>query len=200
MMKICTVCKKSHNSRFKTYCDTCWFVKTEKLRAKIEAGICKNCSSPVMEGFKVCEKHREHNRRSSHEREVRKGLQGICIKCKAFKMKNSRFCEICWVKSLVNKKQPLSNQLQEKLHTQNFKCFYTGVQITPGINASLDHVIPECQQGKDELDNLVWCDLRINDMKTAFTFEQFIKKCREISSRFPVELEVSSNAYISESI
>jgi len=68
-----------------------------------------------------------------------------------------------------------------KLEAQGFRCYYTGVELVPGTNASLDHRIPR-SQGGDPLDpdNCVWCDRLINAFKNDLTEAEFVERCKAV--------------------
>jgi hypothetical protein len=72
-----------------------------------------------------------------------------------------------------------------KLEAQAFRCHYTGAELVPGMNCSLDHRIP-VSQGGDPLDpdNCVWCDRLINAFKNKLTEAEFVERCRSVVSRF----------------
>lgn len=81
-------------------------------------------------------------------------------------------------------KSGLWMSLKEKLEAQNFKCAYTGEAIVPGINASIDHIVPASRGGSDGPENLQWVSKVINLMKTSMTHDEFIAMCKRISERF----------------
>jgi CheY-like chemotaxis protein len=51
--------------------------------------------------------------------------------------------------------------LLQKFESANFRCFYTGVPLVPGINACVVHLYSRSQYPDQiaDLENLVWCDL-----------------------------------------
>jgi hypothetical protein len=70
------------------------------------------------------------------------------------------------------------------LEQQNFKCYYTGVDLIPESNLSLDHLQPRSKGGTNDPSNCVWCDRNINAFKNDLTAEEFIARCKAISKRF----------------
>ncbi len=84
------------------------------------------------------------------------------------------------------------------LEKQDYKCGYSGIPITPGINASLDHMIPSSRGGLNILSNLIWCDLNVNQMKRDLTTKEFIINCQNIlriTNNDPNYFEVIDNRY-----
>jgi hypothetical protein len=61
------------------------------------------------------------------------------------------------------------------------------MQIIPGKNASLDHVVPR-NGSKDlsgDISNLVWCDRNVNLMKGSKSAEEFRALCLAIGTYNP---------------
>ena len=66
------------------------------------------------------------------------------------------------------------NQLIEK---QNYKCAYTGLVLTPAVDASVDHIIALSTDAEqyNKIENLQWVHSAINRMKNNHTEEDFLK-------------------------
>ena len=107
---------------------------------------------------------------------------GNVIMCKKhFLMDRSR---------IAMKSQKYWKDIEEIFNRQEGRCYYTGIKIELGVNASIDHKIPRCCNKPEvyTLKNLVWCYLDINVMKNKFEHDEFIDICRIISNNFkPVE-------------
>jgi CRISPR/Cas system Type II protein with McrA/HNH and RuvC-like nuclease domain len=71
-------------------------------------------------------------------------------------------------------------QIQELLIAQNFQCAYSGKSLEMGSDATLDHKIPRSRGGSDDIGNLQWVSRRVNQMKTDFTHDEFIRACEVI--------------------
>ena len=72
----------------------------------------------------------------------------------------------------------------EKLERQGFQCHYTGVELVPGINLSLDHLVPKSRGGSStDIANCVWCDRNINAFKSNLTETEFVQRCRIVVER-----------------
>ncbi len=73
----------------------------------------------------------------------------------------------------------------QKLVAQDFRCYYTGVHLVPGVNASLDHRVPRSRGGDPaDIDNCVWCDRLINAFKNDLTEAEFVERCKIVAARF----------------
>lgn len=114
-----------------------------------------------------------------------------CHSCTKDSLENTRYCLHCYIKECVRKtlklvkdedKEHYASILLDKLQNQNFECVYTGRRLTPGINMSLDHILPSSifpEQFRD-IDNLVWCDLSCNIAKNNLLPENFLELCQAV--------------------
>ncbi|QGH79428.1 hypothetical protein SEA_LIMPID_101 [Streptomyces phage Limpid] len=64
---------------------------------------------------------------------------------------------------------------------QNGKCIYTGMQLTHGVDASLDRI--DSSIGYVE-GNVQWVHRDINRMKSDFDEAYFVKLCKAVGDRF----------------
>lgn len=92
------------------------------------------------------------------------------------------FCFTHWLKNvgtshgLGNKKGTAT--LLALWEEQSGLCAVTGEKLVPGLNASLDHIIPKSRGGSSDKKNLRWVLLRINQLKWDMTHEEFVDMCR----------------------
>jgi hypothetical protein len=66
---------------------------------------------------------------------------------------------------------------------QQGRCAYTGIELIPGLTASLDHIIPTSRGGTHDESNLQWVTKQINCMKTDMTHDEFLAMCQLILNR-----------------
>jgi hypothetical protein len=109
----------------------------------------------------------------------------MCPKCGNIPMPNNKLCEYHWYRNAaVNSTNNADNadKLKSKLELQDFKCYYTNIHLTPGVNASVEHIKPTSEYPEliDNMDNIVWCHMDVNYMKRSLSVERFIELCRLI--------------------
>jgi hypothetical protein len=122
---------------------------------------------------------------------LKKKLLGLCQSCSSPIMPNSTTsCENCWFKSAAYRagNRLLSEELKIKLQLQDSKCYYTGEQLVPGVNASVDHKTPSTKGGADDLSNLIWVTRLVNSMKGELTQDEFLAICKAVSDNSDIRL------------
>ena len=184
--RFCRPCADRHSKRQAE--------RKKNLRAKwAETGLaCNNCGARLPdERYKLCAQCRERARerygaKGAEYRRSRRGT-GFCVACSAPSTHASNYCRVHWLEGIAKKYGFTREQypaLWEKLEQQQFRCYYTGVELVPGINASLDHRIPRSRGGDPrDMDNCVWCDRLINAFKNELTDAEFIERCRLVVER-----------------
>ncbi|OGZ87941.1 MAG: hypothetical protein A2561_00605 [Candidatus Staskawiczbacteria bacterium RIFOXYD1_FULL_32_13] len=163
-LNICIQCAKYPISinRSKYRCDNCLnkakkintdYLKKLRQQRRREK-VCLNCGS-----LYVCNKFNIHTGRKNKE----------------------LMCEICYLKKIskqhlgTSKKWQLLENLFKK---QKGKCYYTGIKLTIGQNASIDHKICKAKNGQNNIENLCWADWKINLMKRDLDIQEFFKLCK----------------------
>ena len=202
---LCKDCGLQRGSNGTTiYCRACSSKIQDNANARKEAKrkewanagdlICNGCGAHLGNAeFKLCEKcrqyHRDHGNRTRQSRMERKLADGACAACSAKALHKSRYCKKHFLDNTLRKYGISINEYDlfwKKLEHQEFRCYYTGIEIIPGVNASLDHKIPRSRGGKQsDIDNCVWCDRNINAFKNDATDEEFVNLCKRIAKRFP---------------
>jgi len=161
--------KKREEWKAEGLCYQCGKAKeTEKLR-------CNTCHDKLM----------DYNIRTRKDRVSKRKEDKTCPLCGAERYKGSNYCRVHWVEKIAERykiKGTYRDILLNKLIDSGFRCFYTKREIVPGVNASIDHMTPTSCDGErvDDIDNLVWCDKRINSMKGNYTADDFIGVCRDV--------------------
>ena len=184
------------------YCRSCSSKIQENANARKEAKrkewakagnlICNGCGAHLENAeFKLCEKcrqyHRSYSNKTRSARMERKSETGSCAACSAQAMGKSRYCKKHFLENILCKYGVPTDEYAlfwEKLEQQKFLCYYTGTEIIPGINASIDHRLPRSRGGKNDITNCVWCDRNINAFKRDATDEEFINLCKRIAGKF----------------
>ncbi len=183
---LCRPCATKHSARAST--------TKAALRVKWAADetACNNCGATLAGmAFRLCESCRSYSRSHYHSNEkgrrAAKRGTGVCVRCPQAATHKSGYCRRHWLEGCLSRYGFAREQydaMWAKLEAQGFRCYYTGVELVPGINASLDHRIP-LSRGGDPLDpdNCVWCDRLINAFKSKLTEAEFVERCRSVVNR-----------------
>lgn len=143
----------------------------------------RGCTASSSAGTYRCsscqEKHRRNNRRVYRERVI----EGLCTCC-VQKATAGIYCFKHWLKNIGNQKG-LANQkgialLKKLWEEQQGCCAITREVLIPGVNASLDHILPVSRGGRSIKKNLQWVTSNINHAKWDRTTEEFIQICRTV--------------------
>lgn len=169
--------------------DCCEHVKNQK-NSKNDRGLCKDCPNPVKEGYTRCAECLDKRRL----RRIKRSQLGVCRECNHPAGKGHVYCDECRIK-MRDKSRAKSRdrfaekhlgdvsrwpELQRLLDQQDGKCAYSGLPITVGVDAHLDHIIPKARGGKDELANYQWVLRSVNLMKGKMLESEFLSLCRQI--------------------
>ena len=186
--RFCRPCANAHSKR--------QAARKARLREQWAANgaACNTCGSalPVPSKYKNCERCRERARKYHHnysrERRERYRGSGFCIRgCATPITHSSTYCRDHWLENGLSRYGFARDQydaMWAKLETQGFRCYYTGVELVPGVNASLDHRMPISRGGDPcDMGNTVWCDRLINAFKNDLTESEFVERCRLVVSR-----------------
>jgi len=106
-----------------------------------------------------------------------------CVACGDPGLVTTVHCKSCWFADRAGCRAGNRKNLQAIIdlwNQQNGKCFYTGQDLIPGVNASLDHQIPTSKGGTDDPSNLKWVTNNINMMKSNMTHDEFILMCKVV--------------------
>lgn len=185
---ICTRCQKQPSLSGVQYCQSCKEKgdTRRKLRASRlkEKNVCLHCGGekqrPTHSLCNSCDERKANNylnRRKSYKE------QGLCATCGADRLSGQDKCLTHYLHHMSQRhlgSTKFWKELLDKFNSQNGKCFYTRLPLTIGSGASIDHRIPKSRGGKDELSNLVWCDYRVNMMKTDLLHSELISLCKSV--------------------
>jgi 5-methylcytosine-specific restriction endonuclease McrA len=112
-------------------------------------------------------------------------LDSQCFRCEKPRVGKVKTCLLHWAvkagESCGHSDLYFAQQLLDKLEYQQYKCALTGEHLIPGVNASLDHIIPKSRGGAiDKLENVQWVTTKVNYAKQNLLPEEFIKLCRAV--------------------
>ena len=163
--------------------------KLRKLYKPLD--VCNQCGGPIndKQHNKLCEKCRGLARKKAAEYSAKRRAThprlGLCVKCSREIIGESRYCKYHWLEMLRKcgiKKREDRDKIFNKLEEQEYRCFFTDIELIPGKNATVDHLNPKSKHPEleSDIDNIVWCDKRINLMKGDFTYDEFISTCKTV--------------------
>lgn len=156
------------------------------------AFVCNGCGTELPDSsYKRCARCLAYNRktyaRSRSGRHERKVAAGLCVLCTGQALHPSRYCRLHILDNTLRKygiPKACYEAFWSLLEAQEFSCYYTGLPLVPGVNASLDHRTPVSRGGnRTDIDNCVWCDRQINAFKNDLTVAEFVGRCRAVVDR-----------------
>jgi 5-methylcytosine-specific restriction endonuclease McrA len=103
---------------------------------------------------------------------------GLCVLCgKLPHTAGSKACQGCYLKQMsgwVFKNQRHAAELQDLWEKCGGRCAYTGLPLTLGVDAELDHIVPESRGGTHDVSNLQWIHFMVNQMKFDYPEADFL--------------------------
>lgn len=93
-------------------------------------------------------------------------------------------CKICYLKNMAKRHLDSMKKWEELdgiYEKQGGRCFYTGVKIDIGKNASIDHRVSRSMNGENNIKNLNWVSYEINFMKRGLSEERFLELCGKVA-------------------
>ena len=170
----CEICRPVHNERFK---------KIAQYRK--EHNLCHDCGKEIdRPGFTKCSRCAERQHKSVTKMVNLRYENGLCRCGKPATI--GKVCDVCWFKrgAVFNTGSKRNWQdIKQLLEKQGYRCAYSGRHLVPGINASLDHIVPVAKGGTNNITNLQWVDKHINiRMKFGMSHQEFMSLIHQIVS------------------
>jgi 5-methylcytosine-specific restriction endonuclease McrA len=85
-----------------------------------------------------------------------------------------------------------ATDIRKKLNEQNFRCAYTGDELTPK-NVSADHLAPISRGGSHALDNIRLVTMEVNAAKGTLSLDEFVALCRKVVAHFDRQGELDAD-------
>lgn len=158
----------------------------ELRQTRISCNQCVRCGVELHGSkFKTCEQCIAKNRVHCKNKRHKWMAQNKCVKCGSCDImpqtkidRITRYCEECFFKNISNRHFRTTKkwgELKSIIEKQNYICPYSGVKLTIGVNAWLDHIVARNKNGKTEIGNLQWVHSIVNRMKSDFSEEEFLQ-------------------------
>lgn len=149
----------------------------------LPAGECSRCRKPLSSPkHKRCDDCREYERKRNRRRYRQRYEAGTCRSCGAPDPVTPPPCAIClpcWAKKMSRKHfhtNRFGANVIKMLKYQEYKCAISGEALVPGLNASLDHIIPRAKGGPNTIENMQIVTREYNSRKfTRYPYENGYK-------------------------
>lgn len=143
-----------------------------------EKGLCIECNNPVSKNSKCrCDKCLERRRRDKKDKRDSAKKNGYCTECLNKKAINgTTLCENCFFKKVSKrhfKTRIYWMELKTIFNNQKGICPYSGIKLSPGLNAELDHIKPKSNGGNNKIENCQWVYAPVNKMKWNLSEDDF---------------------------
>lgn len=159
----------------------------------MRTNVCLDCHQPFESkrkrsrcDFCSTEHHKKGLREYQRRKRANRVINQFCIQCGADEtFYFSSYCREHWISNLVRSSlRPPKDQIESicqtllsKLEAQKYQCFYTGLTLTPGLNASIEHIKPRSTSPELilDLDNICWVRTEVNRMRSNLPFDEFLR-------------------------
>jgi 5-methylcytosine-specific restriction endonuclease McrA len=143
-----------------------------------EQGLCIECINPLDRKGSRCSRCLDRRRKRYAQRRIENATNGLCALCSGQKLDGHRCCQKCYLKQVSLGHLGTATRWRELLdlfYKQNGICALSGLPLTLGDNADLDHIIPTARGGGNDLDNLQWVLDSVNHMKNNLLENEFLE-------------------------
>jgi 5-methylcytosine-specific restriction endonuclease McrA len=185
---ICTRCGKAPALPGQQDCRECKDKDALRCKERIKklkgTGCCVICGKEKeRKSIVLCNSCASKNTADDLDRRKERDSRGVCLICGDARVGEQKYCFKHYLMSMSQRNlgsTKYHQELLDKYNGQGGKCFYTGLPITIGTDASLDHIVPKSRGGKDEIGNLVWCLYRANMLKTDLLYSELVAICEAV--------------------
>ena len=181
---ICIYCLK-HQANKGVACEGCYITRIAYRKKIKSAGICTACSKNIaIKNETRCVECKELKRIRDKNTKLKRIEEGLCIYCGVrSQQENIHTCYECALKN--KSREHFGNKLMwqvlgDLFENQNGICPYTGIKLTLGGFASLDHKVPKIKGGTNEIKNLQWVHPLVNIAKHTHSHEEFLSLIKKI--------------------
>lgn len=158
-----------------------------KLRAygkgRVIEGVCRRCPAPTTPGRTVCDNCAKRSTAWAAEKRRERKERGVCTACGRNPLGAGLVCLGCWFanSATANVNDRLRGpEIRALFDAQGGRCALTGDELTPGVNASLDHIVPRAKGGGNEITNLRWVTFAVNRAKQDMSDDDLFVLCAKV--------------------
>ena len=147
-----------------------------KYLDRIQQGLCGSCGETSK--AHICDKCKSRYNQCRKARRTKKKSSGKCIWCNNKRTKGI-YCKSCKTKA--------DERERIRYYESTYGCKWnelenlSGIPITIGVDAEIDHIVPKARGGINAITNYQWIHERVNRMKSTIPEREFIEWCKKIA-------------------
>lgn len=153
-------------------------------RERVDGGQCARCAADRERHPRLCESCRRREADSAAARYQARKESGTCCKCGVRPQAAGLVCLRCWWRQVSSARTGSADNaavLQRLWVQQGGRCALTGLPMTPGEGASVDHIVPVSKGGAlADPHNLRWTLAYANAAKADLDDRSLLRLCRLI--------------------
>lgn len=179
-MGLCGWCGEN-NENSKKLCEECGKIsrdRTKKRASKLSAtGKCRTCGKKLDKKGVRCKDCSKKHYEIGKKKTLLRRQQDLCLKCGGQRDSKHKHCEICRLKFVSKNLFGTAtkwDELKTLFNEQKGKCNYSGLTITLGSDACIDHIVPRACGGNNDIENLHWTHKKVNQMKGSMAESEFL--------------------------
>lgn len=166
-------------------CDDCRAAIKDRRQRRVAEGRCASCTKREIASGQLCRVCLDRNEENAAKRKEERLARGECVLCDAPPPPATigQVCLAHWFFGAAGRATGSTKNtaaVAALWEEQGGRCALTGLPLTHGSAATLDHKIPKSRGGSSGLENLQWTAWEANRIKGAFTPEEFVALCRMV--------------------
>jgi len=152
--------------------------KQKFIAKQREQSLCLECMNTVKPGCSRCQSCLDRRKVKNAEHRLTASERGMCGNCIYLpRLEGHRLCQKCYLRDVSMhrfKTSTLWRSLLERWELQGGRCAISGVPMTLGKDAELDHIVPTSRGGENILENTQWVLMVCNRMKDNLLEDEFL--------------------------
>ena len=155
-----------------------------------EKGLCKKCGGEAIPGRKMCQSCADKDRIRYENNCAARDAAGLCRNCGKNPKRNlnepSSLCKRCCLRAIANGSLgsvKRADDLKTLWICQKGICAETGLKLTIGENASVDHILATSKGGTHDIENLRCVHACVNFAKSNLSTDEFHEFVKMVAVR-----------------